>query len=134
MPNAINITLEVTGLSELRRLLSPPESLYAEPWRRGMTDLGTSLRSAALAAAPARSGRLRASVRMSIQKKPFPNWLAVRLGARRRGYPYPRLLEFSGKHHHRGWLQNSARGPLAAIDMTLNRIGHEILRRWSSEH
>lgn len=127
----MRLTIEVQGLKALQRLLSPPENLYAEPWAKGMRSLGSQAGLAAQRGAPVRTGMLQGRIRTAVQNRPFPTWIAIRNQARRKGYPYPRLLAFSPKHGHRDWLINAVGPVFRNAGSALGRIGDEIARRWA---
>ena len=130
-------TVYIEGLKELRRLLTPPDELLAEPWKKAMDVLAAKAQEAARAAAPVgQTGVLKARIYAKVQKKPFPLWLAVRSrGVRKsaaypRGYPYPRLLEYSGKHQHKGWFTSAVQSAWAMADTMLAQAGDEIEKKW----
>lgn len=140
----MDIILTIEGLNKLRRRLSPPESLYAQPWRDGMTEIAEAMQTAAVRAAPVRTGKLRDSIRTVIQRKPFPQWIATRVKARgplrmskkkgKRGrYPYPKLLEFSKRHGHFGWLRNSVGPVIEGAERELDKIGARIADAWGRD-
>ena len=130
---ATKITVEVSGLNALRRFLSPPDNLYGPPWKDGMEAIAKKSRLSAVSAAPSRTGKLRSSIRDRVQKNVFPTWVAVdaRAAAKKR-YPYPRLLEYSNKHHHVGWLSDALNKVWRTVESDLNKIADAIARRWES--
>ncbi len=135
---AVNITVDIIGLAELRKLMTG-DDLYATAWRSGMTKLASQAGLAALGHAPVggakdpHAGRLQASIRTAVQNRPFPQWAVVRVNARAaKRYGYPRLLEFSPKHHHKEWLLKAVRQVWAGADLVLNEIGEKIARRWAA--
>ena len=123
--------VQIEGLRELRRLVNPPEELYSDAWRRSMQALAAAGEAAARSAAPhGATLRLSRSIRARVQKRPFPLWTAIRVGARNRRYPYPRLLEFSPKHGHKRWLAGAINRVWASADRFLGDAGQRILERW----
>ena len=126
----MKITTEVKGLRELQKLLTG-QALYAKPWRDGMEDIAFLSGQRARARAPQRRGSLRGSIEVRVQKRPFPTWLAVRVRARRKSYPYPRLLEYSAKYHHKGWLRSAIDPVWRDVGQVLARIGADIARKWA---
>ena len=127
----LNLTLAVEGLDIALKLTDPKGDLLAGPWRRGMERLGTQVGLGAQRAAPQRTGKLVGSVRVAVQKRPFPTWVAIRIRARsKKGYPYPLLLEFSGKHHHKDWLLNAVQPIASQSDGTLEQIAANIAAAW----
>lgn len=129
-------TAYVEGLKELRRILRPPDELLAEPWKRAMTNLSEAGGQAALNAAPVKSGLLRRKIYAKVQKKPFPQWAAARARGTRKsakypkGYPYPRLLEFSQRHGHKGWFTTAVQQAWNQADAVLAKAGNEIQEIW----
>ena len=129
-----NFTARVAGLNELLRLIEPPSNLYGEPWREGMMALARKGEIAAKFAAPVKTGWLKSHIRGVVQRKPMPKWVAIRsrgTNPHRRGYPYPRLLEFSPKHHHQGWFSGVKETIIAQVDAALSQISRGILERWT---
>lgn len=153
-----NYTVRVLGMKELLHILTPPTNLYGQPWKQGMEGLARYGKSVAEQVAPiggpgdhgrGHPGFLKRHLKGAVQKSPLPKWVAIRsrgvrtaqfsqLIAKRkttsrwpRGYPYPRLLEFSPKHHHQGWFEK-IRGPIQGFaDKVLSQISVGILERWS---
>lgn len=149
--SGIRLTQEVSveGLRGLRRLLTPPDELLADPWKTAMIFLAESGEGKAKAGAPVATGRLREKVGGRVQKKPMPMWVAIRArGLRkaragatsrsaayyRRGYPYPRLLNYSPKHGHRFWFDTAVSPMLATADEALEKAGDEIARLWATKY
>ena len=144
MAATYKVAITINGLKELRKLLTPPENLYGGAWRSGMTSIVSRTGLAAQRAAPVGSGadphigRLQGSVRTRMDKRPFPMWAVVSVTGRTRskkyprGYPYPRLLEFSPKHGRQSWLINAAGTVWRGAEQVLGRIGDAIARQWSS--
>ena len=128
---ATKITVEVSGLAALRRFLTPAEDFYGPPWKDGMDRIAAKTLSAGRSAAPHGTGKLQASLRTRVQKGGFPTWLAIdaRATAAKR-YPYPRLLEYSPKHHHTRWLQGALDKVWGNVAGELNKIADAIARRW----
>lgn len=129
--------VHIEGLRQLRRLIRPPSNLLAKPWHNAMTDLKEAGERVARRHAPVRTGYLLSKIKSAIQKKAMPMWAAIRVRARRRshGYPrgfeYPRLLEYSPKHGHKGWFNPPIRSLWGSrARLALTKAGKEIARRW----
>jgi hypothetical protein len=127
----------IEGLNATRRLLKPLSELVDTPWRDAMTELAESGAEGGQARAPYRTGRLREKIYARVQKGPFPKWAAVRSRAKsrgragKRGYDYPRLLEYSPKHHHQGWFTSTVYPLLIArAEGVLAKAATAIQRRW----
>ena len=131
---ALTIEVSIQGLREIQRLLATSQ-WYSEPWREGMTTFASRAGLAAQHGAPvgtgAHAGYLQARIRTAVQKRDFPTWIAIRNQARRRGFPYPRLLAFSPKHHHRDWLIKAVGPVIGDAGRVLQTIGAAIARNWS---
>ena len=133
-------TAYIEGLAELRRLINPPSELMAEPWRDAMDALAAAGQAAAQAAAPrGATGQLRVKIFGRVQRKPMPMWVAIRARAKRksrkypRGYPYPRLLEVSAKHGHKGWFTAPLMSAMVGrAEQELAKAGDAIQRRWAT--
>lgn len=113
-----------------------------------MQDFGSILGLTAQQRAPKRTGYLQMRIRTAVQPAVFPTWIAIRnyarakgsmkarrtgtlLGAAGGGYPYPRLLEFSPKHHHQFWLRNSVDAIWRTrAEPVLEQIGAAIAQKW----
>ena len=128
----------IEGLNELRRLISPIDALVATPWKMAMTQIAEDAANAARANAPiGRTGHLKAKIYAKVQKSDMPRWAAVRSrGTRKslkypRGYPYPRLLNYSAKHGHQGWFDNAITPVFAKAAAALAIAGNEIIKIWS---
>jgi hypothetical protein len=118
-------TVVVEGLDELLRKLTP--ELYEPAGKAALTEIGEAAAASARAGAPRLSGKLQGSITPKVNGGAKPLWAAVRVGAlSSRGYGYPKLLEFSPKHHHRDWLKSSvgrARGSFAsAVDKAARAV------------
>lgn len=124
----MQINIEIQGLKQLRKLLD--DDLYIREWKDGMVAFAEEGQSQAHGEAPRLTGKLAASIKAGVSRKPFPTWARVRVFARRRGFPYPRLLAFSHRHGHRDWLINAVRGTIDYLPRELEKIGNAIARRW----
>ena len=71
----------------LQRLLTPPEHLYAEPWRNGMSELATKGGLAAQRGAPAETGKLQGSIRAMVPQRRVAASVVTRVSERAQGYP-----------------------------------------------
>ena len=134
---AIKLSIEVSGLKTLMKMLDNPEGeLYGPAWRKGMEDIAAQGGASAERGAPRDAGQLAGSISVDVQKRLFPQWAAIRVKAVRRskaypsGFSYPRLLAFSPKHGHRDWLINAVAPIWNNADKFLERIGQEIARQW----
>lgn len=125
----VAVTITLAGLDQLRAKCSPP-LIYEESMKTALHQVGRAALAAAQRAAPKRTGRLRAGLSYRVNDKPAPRWVVVKSGAANRGYPYPRLLEFSSKHHHQNWLLNAIQGAKGQISSAARGALVEIERKW----
>ena len=132
--------VKVTGFKELRQKLKR-EELLGPPWRSAMEEIGSIGADAVRAAAPTRSGLTASKTGFRVQKGATPFWTVVATKAKRKGFPYPRITNFSpyansryhkGVNPNRGWFTNATNRARAALGAVLNRAADEIQRRWSS--
>jgi hypothetical protein len=131
----VEFIVDMPGLATLRKVMTP-DSLYLQPWRDGMEKLAGLASSRAQSFAPVgQTGKLRRSVRAVVQKKPFPTWLAVRVYAKagKKRYSYPKMLNYSPKHHHKLWLDRAIDPVWSGAEHMLNEIGAEIGRNWMKD-
>lgn len=138
----------IKGLKELKYKLQNADEMTAGPWKRAMTEIADAGYAAILNSAPQRTGRLKSKIFVKVQQKPFPLWVAIRArGVAKwdkknlrksrsrnrypRGFPYPRLLEFSPKHGHAGWFyKRIAPAVQSKADSALATAGREIAEKW----
>ena len=133
-----NLTEVNKGLKELHALLVPGNALLERPWKAAMEALAEAGAEAARQAAPVgKTGQLKAGIYARVQKGTFPKWVAIRSRAKRkspkypRGYPYPRLLEYSAKHGHKGWFSTAIEGAWGQkAESVLAEASNEIAKIW----
>ena len=132
MAKGITWKIEIPDLNRFKRKLKPAEALYGDPWREAMQGLAADLGQRAKAAAPVRTGVLRASITATAAKTRVPLSLRVRVRARSaRGFPYPKVLEFSPSHHHLRWLRNVVQSAAAMISKRLDTAARAIEGDWA---
>lgn len=138
MPDSIKLAQNayIEGLNDLRQLLDPPDDLVIKPWREAMQNLVDEGIKGVKASAPQRSGQTQARIFGKFQSKSFPAWLAIRSrGVRKskaypRGYPYPRLLNYSTKHGHAGWFDRGITPMLEKAESALAEAGRVVAQKW----
>lgn len=124
--------IDIPKLNALKRRLKPAEDLYAEPWRDAMHGLAADVEGIARAAAPVRTGALRASITAKAAKTKVPLSIRTRVRAKSpRGFPYPKVLEFSNKHHHFRWLRDAMKAALGKVNARLNTAAKAIEGKWT---
>ena len=115
--------IRIEGTDRLVALLQQDE-WYGRPVKRALARIGQLGKTAARVAAPRDTGHLASHITYRVNtKKKQPRFVAIstrayRMTGRGAPYPYPRTLEFSPKHHHRGWMRRaieSIQGSLASF-------------------
>ena len=110
------------------------EPLWDKAVRRLLSRVGLQGKQAGMAAAPVAAGRLRSSISSRLSSKAIPTFVSIRVGATSpRGYPYPKVLEFSAKHHHKGWLAEALRGAKSSFATFLSDAARDIERTFGSK-
>ena len=129
MPIAYRVKLE--GIDPLLKKLQH-EPMLSKPLRRLMSRVGILGKGSAKAGAPrGRTGQLSSKITTRMSTKAIPTFVAIRASAMsKQGYPYPRLLEFSGKHGRREWLLRSIQGVMGQIVGYVNDTAREIEQEW----
>ena len=145
----LSIGVDITALNAMTKLLEG-QGLYSPAWNAGMDDLRRVAVVSAKAAAPVDTGRLQQSIVGTMARGPFVKWVRIRVRARaarpastrqmttrgrHRGWQatYPRLLEYSGKHGHKGWFSNAVNRAWANADRILNKIASNIAKKWGTK-
>lgn len=141
MPNdAIKVSVEVKGFKQMRKLLTPPSNLYGEPVREAMEEIAEFGESAAISLAPRGfSGQTIARMSRKVQRKPVPLWAVVKTTAKRDGFAYPRVVNYSpyaqsryrtGVNRNRYWFDNAMNRARSVMGRILEKAGEEMARRW----
>lgn len=131
----LKVTIEIAGYAALMRKLRPPESLYAKPWRDAMEEVARLGAEQARSTAPrGETGQLAAKIAYRVQKSPIPRYAVIKTTARRKKFPYPRLLEWSPKHHHSGWMRKAIDQVMSRADRILSKAARQIERKWAQRH
>ena len=123
-------TLKVEGITQLVAKLEADEIL-SKPMRRAFSRIGIQGKTAAKLAAPYAQGGLRGSISTRMSSAKVPTFVAVVVRANRNGYPYPRLLEFSNRHHHFHWLGNAVAGIMSGVSTFLEDAAREMEQQFA---
>ena len=124
--------IAVDGLPQLRRKLKADEA-YAEEWHDCLEDIAKAAVAAGARVAPrGKTGKTASSMTYKLSAKTTVMSARVVNTARNKGYPYPKLLEYSPKHGHQRWLLHALDSIRGHVTATLNGVGRRIERRWSS--
>lgn len=122
--------VEVRGLTELLAKLTP--ALYQEAGKGMLKVIADAGAQSARAGSPRMTGKLGGSITPKVNPGAKPAWAAVKVAELSpRGYSYPRLLEFSPKHHHRNWLQSSIQRARGAFSGAITTAAAAIERKFS---
>lgn len=116
---------------KLISLLKAGEFIY-KPVKRALAKIGQAGKRAAQAGAPVYSGLLRSKISYRVNtRKKEPRFVAISTRAvSSRGVSYPRILEFSGRHHHKGWMLGAVSGISGDINSALGDAASEIEREF----
>lgn len=127
------IEIKVLNLPEIRRKLRA-ENLYAGPWAEGMEEIGVLAQHFAVAGAPLGegpgAGGTIAEMFHKVGGGKIP--LSVKVGTRRRrrGFAYPRLLNYSPKHGNMHWLDKAIARAWPSVSRILDRVGERVRKQW----
>lgn len=122
-------TVIVEGLDELLAKLKP--ELYETAGKGALKDIAEAAAQSARAGAPRMSGKLASSISPKVNASPKPLWAAVKVGAlSQRGYPYPRLLEFSPKHKRQNWLKSAVDRARGAFSGAVAKAAGIVEGKW----
>lgn len=132
MAKGPSIKVEVTGLQQLlpridgdRLLRKPISKLFSSIGRRG--------REHGRQVAPRATGKLAASMTHRVSPKPIPTFVAIVNTARNKsGVSYPRILEYSPKHGHKGWLSTALKALMGRIRPEIDEAARDIEREFSA--
>lgn len=129
----MTVQLKVDGLQDLLRKTTPGRAIIRPAMLGAMDAIGRAATTSARSGAPHRTGELAKSMRYEVRGKGIP-WVNIqaRALAQSDGYPYPRLLEYSPKHNHKGWLKRSIQRTRGRLTSALQAATAEIQRRWQT--
>jgi hypothetical protein len=131
-------SVQVQGFRELAARLEP-NSLLGSAIRKLLTRVGQQGRASARSMAPRRTGRLAASISSDVGGRlrftSVPSFAAVRAKAvrttgRRAPFNYGKLLEFSPRHGHKGWLKAAMERSLGNLNSLVGDAAKDIEARF----
>lgn len=123
--------IRVEGMDQvLRKLRGEGAALYAEPLRAALRELAARADQRGRAVAPRATGQLVSKLTHKVSARAVPRWALVKTTARNKDFSYPRLLEYSPKHGHQGWLRRAVRQSLVGAQATLDRAARRIEALW----
>lgn len=130
---AQKFSIELEGLKHIVTELTDSE-VYREPWQQGMDALGKVAQQFAIQAAPLFKGPTIAKMAYRVQNKPIPLYVVVKTTAKnpKSGYGYPRLLEYTTKWRHLGWMVNAIKNSRSVWGGVLDGVATKIAAKWSS--
>lgn len=128
---APRLTIQLVGLRRVLRA-TDPEYLLGHPVREVLDEIASQGADRARSVGPrGETGQLTARITHRVSPADIPRWAVVKTDARsRRGYSYPRLLEFSGKHGHRDWLRKAVLSGSRGLRGAVNQLGRLLKERW----
>lgn len=140
MPSsAIKVSVQTKGFKEALRKLDPPSQLYAEPLRHGWTEIAEFGEAAGISAAPQAGGGTIASFQHKVSKSKIPLWAVVKTTAKRNGFAYPRVVNYSpfaqsrykkGTNTHQHWFDNAMNRTRAIMTRVFDRALVEMQTAW----
>lgn len=144
---SLKFSVSVAGFKEMDRKLKTAfddgDSLLAEPWRDALDNMGKLGEQSAIAGAPlGPSGRTIARMGYRVQKAAMPRYVVVKTTAKSsRGYPYPRLQEYSpfaqsryrkGQNRNRNWFFKAIQRIFPTVETRLQQTAREIEAKWAA--
>lgn len=129
--------IELIGADALVRRLLERDTWFYAPVKRALAKIGQMGRTAARAAAPVDTGRLRSSITYRVNTRVnAPRFVAIatratRLTGQKAPFAYPRILEFS-PGRHKGWMLRAIAGIKSSAASALASAGREIERQWAA--
>jgi hypothetical protein len=137
--SAVKFTVTTHGFKEALRKLDPPSQLYAEPLKSAWTDIAEFGESAAISLAPMDRGGTIAAMQHKVSKSKVPLWAVVKTTAKRNGFAYPRVTNYSpfaqsryrkGANPNRYWFDNAMNRARAHMGRIFDRALVEMQTRW----
>ena len=137
--SAVKFSVETHGFREALKKLSPPSDLYGEPVRHAWEEIAEFGESAGISAAPFEGGGTIAGFQKKVSKSKVPLWAVVKTTAKRDGFAYPRVVNYSpfaqsryrkGVNVHRYWFDNAMNRARAIMGRVFDRALVEIVTRW----
>lgn len=139
--NAVKFTVTTHGFREAIRKLDPPSDLYAEPFRDAWNEVAEFGEAAAISAAPMGGGGTIGAMQKKVSKSKVPLWAVVKTTAKRNGFAYPRVVNYSpfansryrtGTNPHRYWFDNAANRARAIMGRVFDKALDEMAKRWEA--
>ena len=126
---AESIKFELQGLQQLLARLDS-DALLRKPVRKLMSSIGRRGKEEGRSSAPRRTGTLAGSFAYRVSPKSVPTFVAIHVKAKRGSVSYPRVLEYSPKHGHKGWLLRAVQAARPTFSAILAKAGKEIEAAW----
>lgn len=121
--------VKVRGLDDLIEKASARKIMWA-PMKTALRSVGKAGSASVSSHAPRETGRLAASVTSHVNDIPAPRFVAIVVKATNQGFPYPRLLEFSAKHGHKGQLMAAVKAITGQIHSAVNAAAAQMKANW----
>lgn len=126
---ASGYAIQLEGVDHLRRVLNA-DHLITKPVRKALGEIGKVGKTEAKGDAPRRAGKLSQSIGYRVDSK--ARYVSIQVAAKRGSVNYPRILEFSPKHHHKGWLMSALRDVSRWAGGVINNLASDIEASWKS--
>lgn len=137
--DAVKFTIETHGFREAIRKLDAPEDLIGTPLGAALEEIAAFGEAVGISMAPERGGRTRRAFQKKVSKQKVPLWAVVKTTAKKNGFAYPRVVNYSpfaqnrykkGVNVHRYWFDNAMNRARAIMERVLNKAVDEIVDRW----
>lgn len=137
--DAVKFSVETKGFKEALKKLEPPSNIYAEPLRNAWNEIAEFGESVGIQAAPQESGRTVGAFQKKVSKQKVPLWAVVKTTAKRNGFAYPRVVNYSpyaqsrykkGVNIHRYWFDNAMNRARAIMGRVFERALVEMQTGW----
>lgn len=122
MASGPKVELKVEGLDTLKSRFT--SRLVKDALREALEEIGEAGAGAARQGAPVLTGKLRGSTTHKVRGTSHA--LVEVTAKNKRGYPYPRALEYGAKYGHKGWLKQAVDRVARRFDSILQSMGRKI--------
>lgn len=118
---------KLEGAEQLLGLLKAGDFIY-KPVKKALAKVGQAGKGAAQRSAAVRTGLMRSKISYRVNtRKKEPRFVAISARAvSPQGRSYPRILEFSSRHGHKGWMLGAIQSIRGDINASMGDAASEI--------